>query len=86
METPMPPVQVLPRWLSGVVGGLPAGVAAASWIVIGVIGGPPRIFGMTPKDSELVVGLGALLIGLVISLLILCVAQARALKALSRRG
>jgi hypothetical protein len=86
METRMPTVQVLPRWLSGVVGGLPAGAFAACLIVISVIGGTPRIFGMTPRDNLLVIGLGAVLIGLVISLLIICVAQARALKALSRRG
>jgi hypothetical protein len=86
METPMPTVRVLPRWLGGVVGGLPAAVVAACLIVISAIGGTPRIFGMTPRDSLLVIGLGAVLIGLVISLLIVCVAQARALKALSRRG
>lgn len=58
------------------------GMVAAVLLFLSVLDIQPRLFGMTPKDSLLVLELGVLLIGIICSLSILCIAQAQALKRL----
>jgi hypothetical protein len=70
----------IPRWLTILVSVLPAGGTAATMLVLGLFGIPIRMFNLSPKDSFLVVGIGAVLIFTVVALLILCLALMRALR------
>jgi hypothetical protein len=70
----------IPRWLTILVSVLPAGGTGAAILVLGLFGIPIRMFNLSPKDSFLVVFIGAVLIFTVVALLILCLALMRALR------
>ena len=70
----------IPRWLTILVSVLPAGGTGATILVLGLFGIPIRMFNLSPKDSFLVVFIGAVLVFTVVALLILCLALMRALR------
>src|SRR5438046_9921622 len=61
----------IPRWLAGLVGALPGLAVIVAFLVMASTG-HRHIFNLSPRDTFLVVGLNALLIGLVLSLLTVC--------------
>ena len=72
--------KAIPRWLTILVSVLPAGGSAAILLVLALFGIPVRMFNLSPKDSFLVVSIGAVLIFTVLALAILCLALMRALR------
>jgi hypothetical protein len=71
--------KAVPRWLWGLLGGLPGLAVVAMLLVMGFTG-PNRIFNLSTRDSFLIAGIGSVLIGLVLSLSILCVILLRAMR------
>ena len=61
----------IPRWLAGLVGALPGLAVIVAFLVMASTG-HTHIFNLSPRDTFLVVGLIAVLIGLVLSLLTIC--------------
>ena len=68
----------IPRWLAGLVGGLPGLAVIVAFLVMASTG-HKQIFNLSPRDTFLVVGLIAVLTGLVLALLTICVVLIRAM-------
>jgi len=66
----------IPRWLAGLVGALPGLAVIVAFLVMASTG-HRHIFNLSPRDTFLVVGLIAVLIGLVLSLLTVCLVLIR---------
>jgi hypothetical protein len=66
-------------WVSGLLGGLP-GLAAVATLVVMSFTGRNQIFNLSPRDSYLVAGIGSVLIGMVLSLSVLCIILIRAMR------
>jgi branched-subunit amino acid transport protein len=64
--------KALPRWVSGILGGLP-GLAAVLTLVVMNFTGRNQIFNLSARDSYLVAGIGSVLVGTVLSLSVLCI-------------
>jgi len=70
----------IPRWLTILVSLLPGVGSGATLLVFGLFGIPIRMFNLSPKDSLLVVSIGAVLIFTLVAMLILSLALMRALR------
>jgi hypothetical protein len=68
----------IPRWLGGLIGALP-GLAVLVALLVMASTGHNQIFNLSPRDTFLVVGLIAVLTGLVLALLTICVVLIRAM-------
>jgi hypothetical protein len=80
MGRPDPINTAMPRWLTLLVSVLPGLVTLAAFLVMYLLDARMQIFNLSPKDSFLVVGVGALLVGTILALLITCIALVRALR------
>jgi len=69
--------KALPRWVSGLLGGLP-GLAVVATLLVMSFTGRNQIFNLSPRNSFLVAVIGSVLLGLVLSLSILCIILIRA--------
>jgi len=75
-----PTNNVLPRWATFLVSGLPAGGTAATFILVSLLDVRIKLFNLSPRDTGLVAGIGLVLIFTVLALLIYCIALMRALR------
>ena len=75
-----PTNQVLPRWAMLLVSGLPAGGTAVTFILASLLDVRIKLFNLSPRDSDLVAGIGLVLLFTVLALLIDCIALMRALR------
>ena len=83
MGRPDPLKTALPRWLTVLVSMLPGLGLVAAYLVLYLLNARMHIFNLSVKDSFLVVGVGGVLVGTILSLLIVCIALMRALRRVS---
>ena len=69
----------LPRWLTALLGGLPGLALVATLLVMGLTG-RHHLFNLSTRDTVLVAGIGSVLIGLVLSLTIVCMILIRSMR------
>jgi len=79
MSTQNRNAKALPRWLSGLLGGIPGLAVVATLLVMGLTG-HHHLFNLSTRDSFLVAGIGSVLIGLVLSLFIICMILIRSMR------
>jgi len=69
----------LPRWLTALLGGLP-GLALVTTLLVMGLTGRHHLFNLSTRDTVLVAGIGSVLIGLVLSLTIVCMILIRSMR------
>ena len=71
--------KALRPWLSGLLGGLPGLALVATLLVMGLTG-RHHLLSLSTRESFLVASIGSVLIGLVLSLSILCIILIRRMR------